>query len=166
MTDEKKQAEFIKMLRQSESILLRLCLCLGRRDGNADDLYQDVVCQLWERWHTYKGDSSPKTWAVRVALNTIGQQERWNRHKPRYVEMDIKQFESIVDEPDDPYLETLYRLIDRLKDSERKLLMLYLEDMSLAEIAYATGLGENAAKQKIYRIKKKLITLKEEVENE
>ncbi|MBP5189747.1 MAG: sigma-70 family RNA polymerase sigma factor [Bacteroidales bacterium] len=166
MTDEERQATFLAMLRQSEGILLTLCIHLGRRRENVNDLYQDVVCDLWEHWHTFRGQSSPRTWAIRVALNTIGQKMRWERRQVRVVQLDQQKLEKIAEERDDPEIETLYRLIDRLGNTERQLLLLYLEDLSMAEIAYATGLSENAAKQKIYRIKKKLKRLKEEDENE
>ena len=161
MTNEKKQAEFLAMLRQSESLLLRLCLHLRSRRDSVEDTYQDVVCVLWEQWPRFRGESSPRTWAVRIALNTIGQKMRWNKHQPRFVKIDRQQLENIAYEPEDPDIELLNELIEHLNDTDKELLMLQLEGMSIDEIAYATGISANAAKQRLYRIRLKLKHIKE-----
>ena len=43
--------EFEQMLRRSRSILYRICLAFtDRQPCNIDDLYQEIVCNLWRGW--------------------------------------------------------------------------------------------------------------------
>ena len=162
-TDDRRQSEFLEMLRQHEGFLLKVCLVFGGR-GREDfkDLYQEIALNLWESWKFFRGESDPGTWVVRIALNVAGQELRRRKNRPQFVEFDERFYDLLADEATDERYHRLYDLIDRLGDDERKLLFLYLDRKSLREIAAITGGTEVGVKQKIHRIKKKLSTLKQQ----
>lgn len=45
---EKLQKDFLEMLNQCQGIVMKVCLCFtDRQPANIDDLYQDIVSELW-----------------------------------------------------------------------------------------------------------------------
>lgn len=154
--------EFEQMLRRSRSILYRICLAFtDRQPCNIDDLYQEIVCNLWRGWPQFRNDCDPSTWVYRVALNTAGMELRRQKRadRPDIIPIDDRLRDSLAGEAADPLIEELYRLIDQLPDDEKKLIFLYIDHLSHAQIAAIAGTSEDAVKHRIHRIKKKLITL-------
>ena len=160
--DERQQTEFLKMLRQCEGTLMKVCLYFtDRRRDDFRDLYQEIACTIWEAWPTFRGESDVNTWVTRIALNVAGQEIRKRKRMPQFVELEESFYDTLADEASDLRYHRLYNLIDRLDDDdERKLLFLYLDRKRLREIAEITGTTESAVKQKLYRIKQKLNDLK------
>ena len=158
---ETRHTEFEQMLRRSRRIIYGICLAFtDRQPNNVDDLYQEIVCNLWRGWPKFRGESNPTSWVYRIALNTAGMELRKRKRRERYEFIPID--ESLLDllsEEIDPRREELYELIDQLPDDEKKLLFLYLDHLSHAQIAEITGTTEDAVKQHIYRVKQKLVRL-------
>ncbi len=156
--DARQQAEFLQMLRQCEGTLVRVCLFFtDRSDDDFRDLYQDIVCNLWESWPCFRGDSALNTWVSRIALNVAGKELHKRKRRQDFVRLDKNIHDTIADEATDLRVQPLYRIIDKLEDDfDRKLLFLYLDRHTLSEIAQMTDLSEAAVKQRLYRIKQQL----------
>lgn len=162
MTQKKAEhIEFEQLVRSSRRILYSVCLAFtDRKPDSINDLYMEIVANLWHSWPKFHNESSPATWVYRIALNTAGMELRkrrrwgWLKTYP----MDESFVASLAEDPD-PRIEELYELIDLLPDEEKKLLFLYLDHLSYAQIAQIAGTSENAVKQHIYRIRQKLIQL-------
>lgn len=152
------------MLRRSRRILYRICLTFtDRQPDNVDDLYQEIVCNLWHGWPKFRGESDPTTWVYRIALNTAGMELRRRKKNERYESIPLDEnFADTLAEETDPRREHLYNLIDQLPDDEKKLLFLHLDRLSYAHIAEIAGTSEAAVKQRLYRIRQKLIQLHEQ----
>ena len=153
--DERQQTEFLQMLSQCEGILIKVCRYFTRRRPcDFRDLYQEIVCTLWELWPTFRGESKPSTWVTRIALNVAGQEIRKRKRMPLFVEYDAAIHDILSDEATDLRYQPLYRLIDNLQDDyDRKL---------LREIADITGTTEAAVKQRLYRIRQQLLEMKQQ----
>ena len=151
------------MLSQSEGTLVKVCLCFSKPNSEEfRDLYQDIVCALWESWRTYRGKSKLNTWVTSVAINTAVKYYRKRKRMPQFVEIIDNMCDNFVDEGPDTCYQHLYELIESLDSGEdRKLVYLYLDKKSIREIAKETGITEAAVKQRLYRIKKKLKQLKD-----
>ncbi|MBP9990166.1 MAG: sigma-70 family RNA polymerase sigma factor [Bacteroidales bacterium] len=156
--DARQQAEFLQMLRQCEGTLVRVCLFFtDRSDDDFHDLYQDIVCNLWESWPGFRGESALLTWVTRIALNVAGKELHKRKRRQDFVRFDRNIHDTIADEATDLRIQPLYRIIDKLEDDfDRKLLFLYLDRHPLCEIAQMTDLSEAAVKQRLYRIKQQL----------
>ena len=158
---ETRHTEFEQMLRRSRRILYKVCLAFtDRQPDNVDDLYQEIVCNLWRGWPKFRGESDPTSWVYRIALNTAGMELRKRKQKERYefIPLDENLTDTLAEETD-PRREYLYNLIDQLPDDEKKLLFLHLDHLSYAQIAQIAGTSEAAVKQHLYRIRQKLIQL-------
>ena len=145
------------MLLRMRSVLYRFCLAYT--DGppaNVDDLYQKIVSKLWNGWGSFRNESDETTWVYRVAINTVRMEYREQQHSVTFVPLDSQLLDSLADDSGDEQLETLYHLIDRLPDLDKQITLLYIDDLTHAQIADLVGMSENAVKQRIYRIKLKL----------
>ena len=148
------------MLRRSRNILYRICLAFtDRQPDNVDDLYQEIVANLWHGWSKFRCESDSMTWVYRVALNTAGMELRKNKkNRYRFLSVSEELLETLAEETD-PRKEELYDLINLLPDDDKKLLLLHLDHLTNAQIATIAGISESAVKQRLYRIRKKLIQL-------
>ena len=69
--NRRREKEFYEMLNSCQGVILSICCSFaGRGTPDADDLYQEILVNLWVGMHTYRGESDIKTWVHVVALNT------------------------------------------------------------------------------------------------
>ena len=149
--------EFAMMLQRNEGIIFRLCFALGDHSiENARDLFQDICLHLWNGWDKYKGQCKESTWVYKVAINTLKMKHRRHRTHIEYVSIDKTMLNMLADNTKDSHIEDIYEIIDSLDSGEQQLVYLYLDGNTMKEIASIVGKSENAVKQKIYRIFKKI----------
>ena len=71
MKQNKRYIAFMEMLRRSDSTIFKICLMFTDRDPeNVKDMYQDIVCSLWESWPRFRGQCKENTWVYSIAFNT------------------------------------------------------------------------------------------------
>jgi RNA polymerase sigma factor (sigma-70 family) len=129
------------------------------------DLFQEIVYQLWRSYPGYRRESSPITWLYRVALNTALTSARGRARRPRLVPLESAPEPAAPQaQSHDPEAAALHRAIGRLEEVERALLMCYLEDLSYARIGEILGLSESNVGVRLTRIRSRLRALVEEVE--
>ena len=162
----KQQAEFLKVLTRCQGTLMKVCLYYHRHNpDNLRDLYQDIVCVLWERWPTFRDECDVNTWVTQIALNVAAQRMREHKRMPSFVQLDEDLCDAIADEAVSPLHDRLYHLIAQLdNDDDRNLLYLYLEKKSILQIAEIMNITYGAARQRLRRIKTKLIQLNNQIE--
>jgi len=121
-----------------------------------EDLYQEVVCNLWSAYPNYRSESSESTWIYRIALNTCITGLRKDRHRPKGSTVSILQ--EVIAEPENmgEQINEMYRLIHQLKTLEKAIVLLWLEEKSYQEIADITGLTVSNVATKLKRSKEKL----------
>jgi len=155
--------KFGQLLRSLRGFLLRVCLHrAGLRPDQAEDLYQDIVADLWQQWPTFRHYDNPAAWFRRCALNAAVSDWRSRKGAPRLVPIDEQLRADLAAEAADPCVEQLYHLINLLPDDEQQLLFLHLDVLSYENMAAVTGSTPAAAKQHVYRIRKKLVLLNQQ----
>lgn len=156
------EEEFLKILHNSQRIIFNICLTFtNRQPDNVRDLYQDIVCNIWAAWKSFRYQSSPQTWIYRIALNTATGNLRRHRRAPQIVSIDDSILVTLTDPEENKLYDELYHLIDLLDNEDKQLLFLYLDRHSMKEIAQIVQSTEDAVKHRIMRLKRKLINLKE-----
>jgi len=126
---------------------------------DAEDLFQEILLQLWKAYPQFNKSSKVSTWMYRVGLNTAITRLRKNNRSPSFEELaSVHQAlpETGVQRLDILFDKDLQEAIDRLDKFDRALLMLYLDEKSYKEIAEIMGLSESNVGVKVNRIKKKL----------
>ncbi|MEJ2006244.1 MAG: RNA polymerase sigma factor, partial [Cyclobacteriaceae bacterium] len=64
------QDEFISRIEKHQGILHKISFMYARTKADQEDLYQEMILQLWKSYPSYQGKSAFSTWMYRVALNT------------------------------------------------------------------------------------------------
>jgi len=122
--------------------------------GSEDDLYQEILEQLWRSFDNFKGKSSPKTWIYRVSFNTAMTRLR-KVAKQRKVEQTIKNIKQQGTSSDEScQAEILDDFMTSLNDTDLSVLMMYLDGLSGHEMADVLGIELNAIQVRISRLKK------------
>jgi len=147
------ETEFLNMLQEYNRIIFKVASFYEDKNTTIDDLYQDVVLNLWKAFPNYRKESQLSTWIYRIALNTCVTFYRNNSRRPVCVEIspEIKEY---VEENET--VAELYACINSLGKLERALILLYLEDRPYKEIAEIMGITTTNVSTKINRIKEKL----------
>jgi RNA polymerase sigma-70 factor (ECF subfamily) len=151
--------DFIRMVRENEKIIYKVCSFYVSENFPMEDLYQETVSNLWKAYPKFRNESSYSTWIYKIALNTcISGMRKENRH---YQKVSLSFSEEIAFEPDsmEEDIRELYSLIYQLKTLERAIILLWLEEKSYQEIAEITGLSLSNVATKLKRIKEKLKTM-------
>ena len=153
----KNKEYFIDMVFKHIAIVYKICN-LYAKDGEKDDLKQEIIYQLWKSFPSYKGTAKFQTWMYRVALNTALLELR--AKKIKYTELTEnefnKQYESYDNSDKKKKVQLLYFFISKLNDLDKAIIFLYLEQNTYNEIAEITGINEKNVSVRLVRIKEKL----------
>jgi RNA polymerase sigma factor (sigma-70 family) len=121
--------------------------------GAEQDLFQEILLQLWRSLDRFEGRSSLDTWAYRVALNTAIVWRRRARAEPHETRAKAAREAAVTSGPRDE-LVILDEFVSSLETAERALFVLYLENLTYRQIAEVTGLSESHVGVKLHRLKR------------
>ncbi|MBO4660454.1 MAG: sigma-70 family RNA polymerase sigma factor [Prevotella sp.] len=156
---DKKQIEkeFLDMIEAQKRVIYKVCYIYAKDQEELNDLFQEVVLNLWKSFPRYRGDSKFSTWVYRVAMNTCITFLRRSSSRPQTVPMTANiAGQMVADEGTAAQLRELYRLINQLGKLERALILLWLEERSYQEMADILGISKANVAVKLNRIKGKL----------
>ena len=124
------------------------------------DLVQEIHAALWRSFAIFEGQCAERSWVHRIAHN-VGVTHMLTRRRVRKAQ--LVGLEQIAELPDgnDPEKATgersladrLLAAIHRLRPADRQVMLLYLEDLTAAEIGEVTGLSASAVAVRIHRLK-------------
>jgi RNA polymerase sigma-70 factor (ECF subfamily) len=159
-TDEHK---FNELVNENRGRILRVCRAYAWNSADQDDLYQEIVLQVWRGLPGLKDKQFAGTWLYRVALNTAMSFVRKRASRAlRVIHFEPADLERTIesrqakDEIVDDRIALLYTAIYRLDPLEKALVTLLLEDLTYEQIAEATGISANHVGVMLHRAKKKL----------
>ena len=133
MTDTERQ--FAKTVREHKSTIYTVCYMFSKDDDEVNDLFQEVLINLWKGYDSFGHRSDIKTWIYRVALNTCISLDRKKRRTATVrLAMDINLFEDR--DEDTRQVDLLHKRIQRLQPFDRAIVLLWLEDLSYEEIGH------------------------------
>ena len=150
---------FIEQISKNQGIIHKICniYCINSEDKK--DMMQEITLQLWRAYPSFKGDSKFSTWMYRISFNTAITNIRKSKRSPLMEalfdsDQDIPEKEDFTELDDD--VNMLYKAISKLKEADRAIILLYLEEKSYNEIAEIVGISEKNVSVKLVRLKKKL----------
>lgn len=158
MTYQVTNLEFIKVIEAHKRIIFKICNAYCKAPADREDLAQEIIYQLFRSWEKYDPAFKHSTWVYRVALNVAISLFRTNTRSGHTVLLG-DTFIEIADNNNDELeenLRTLRILIQELKELDRALMILYLDDKSYKEIAAILGISESNVGTKVSRIKETL----------
>lgn len=158
MDTKPDKEKFMALMERNKGIIFTICNSYCKNRDDIDDLSQDIVYNLWKSFNSYNTDLRFSTWMYRVALNVAISFYRKGKRLRSKVVYDEKLIRL---EADNGYEETedfrlLFNFIGTLKDMDKSIILLYLEDKTYKEIASIVGISETNVATRIGRIKERL----------
>lgn len=158
MTEQEQKHIFEQWLDQHRALIFKVVRAYAVTAMDRDDLFQEIVVQVWRSIPSFRQESSTVTWIYRIALNTA---IRWMRKEQKHSRVEtLDAVEHILLEssaPVDDRLTWLYEEIYKLDEIDRSVTLLLLDGFSYKEMASVLGITESTVGVKITRIRKKLI---------
>ncbi len=153
---------FIGLLAAHGQSLYRFIYTLLPDPDQAQDVYQECVMALWERFGDYRADQPFLPWAYRFAHFQVLAHRKRNRRRPAQLEDDVLDLLAEVqieeNERFEAQLRALPACLERLKQDERHLLELrYDGGASLARIAEETERCAESLYRALHRVRNKLL---------
>lgn len=151
-----RQTLFLKLLNANHGRWRVIARSYAAAD--ADDLFQDILLQIWKSLPSFRGDSASGTWCYRVALNTALTWRRADqtRRERLPVAGDVAGVASQTPDAKPDLSSVLQSLMVSLSPTDRALLLLALDDVSYAEMVAIVGGTEGALRVRVHRIKQRL----------
>ncbi len=152
------QHVFADLIREHQGLLYKVTSIYTNSKEDQEDLFQEVVYQLWKYFDTFREESKISTWMYRVAMNTAITHLKKAKKKGNYMpitEMIWVQANN-KDEVFEERLKLLYTHIGKLSQLDKGLMLLLLEGKSYKEMSTITGLKPSNVGTRISRIKEKL----------
>lgn len=160
---DKTEQEFVALIKEYERVIYKVCYLYATPNAPLNDLYQEVVLNLWKAFPKFRRECKLSTWIYRISLNTCISFMRKEKSIPEIVSLTPAEADRSEEwDETQAMLRQLYRMINRLGQLEKSIILLYLEEKSYEEISEITGLTVTNVATKLNRIKEKLRKMKKE----
>ena len=153
------EKEFLQIIQRNQGIIHKVCSIYCDLDEDRNDLFQEIVAQLWKSYPSFRNDSKFSTWMYRVALNTAITSFKKSKRRPDQSSLTYDNFQIAEERYDletEENIKQLHRAVSQLTGVEKSIVLLFLENKKYEEIAEITGITQNYVRVKMNRIKKKL----------
>ncbi|MDF9800036.1 RNA polymerase sigma factor (sigma-70 family) [Catalinimonas alkaloidigena] len=150
--------DFTHIISQHQGIVHKVCRIYRDTPEDREDLFQDILYQLWKSWPSFRGEAQVSSWMYKVALSTAIARYRKPSVFQNTIPLTAQEGEE-RQQAEHPEKEKLYRAIALLNDADKAIITLYLDDYAYEEIAEIIGISVNYVGVKINRIKAKLSQL-------
>jgi RNA polymerase sigma-70 factor (ECF subfamily) len=153
-----KEQEFLSRIENHKGILFKVSKMYMDNADDQQDLFQEIVLQLWKAYDSFKGESQFSTWMYRVAINTaivFLKKEKRKVDKYEIATDTIKEEETDTDEKEIK-LQHFYKALQQLDKVDKAIIFYQLEGYSHREIGLNLGISEGNARVKLNRAKEKL----------
>jgi RNA polymerase sigma-70 factor (ECF subfamily) len=144
---------FLELFHENKARIQRLCWGYLDSPHDAEDLFQEIMANVWNSLPSFRGESKISTWVYRIAVNTaLVHRKKWKRSEELQdvadtrpcAQQDLERRERLA---------LLRAAIATLAEQDRLIVTLLLEGLSYKEMAEITGLTVNHVGVKISRIK-------------
>ena len=150
------ELQFTKMVKEYRKTIYTVCYFYSKDTEEVNDLYQEILINLWKGFEKFRGESSLKTWIWRVSLNTCNNQERKKKSSVQTIPLSIDLDLYNDDDVQSKQIQMLYDRINRLDVFDRAIILLWLENMNYQDIADVVGISLSNVTNRLFRIKEQL----------
>lgn len=142
-----------QLILSSERQLYATAKSILTNDQDCEDAIQEAIVKAFSKIYSLKNDNYAKTWLMRILINecySIG------RQMGKIEVMADVNMESAVQEETRDYSE-LYRAVNKLKKELKiPVILYYMEEFSVKEIAQILDISEGAVQKRLARARQKL----------
>lgn len=140
--------------------IFRICSSFSDDSEQAKDLSQEVYLNIWKSLDSFQGKSHVNTWVYRITLNIcLRAKTNIDKRKKKITNLGGIEFQRFPAQKDEEIdFSKLYSCIKTLREFDRTIILLYLEELPYREISEICDISENYVAVKIKRIKEELST--------
>ena len=150
--DEK---EFEQLVKKHKNTIYTVCFMFSKDSEEVNDLFQEVLINIWQGLPSFKGQSKMETWIWRISLNTCISCERKKKKNATVPStMDVDLFED--KDAEAQQVRMLYDRVHRLQPFDRAIVLLWLEGIAYDEIAAIVGITTSNVATRLFRIREQL----------
>ena len=147
---------FKEFIEDNKATIYKICRAYANDAEELKDFVQEVTIQLWRSHERFENRSKLSTWVYRVTLNVCLTLSKKRNRKVDTVSLLSTDYYDAGDEIEKEQIALLYKGIKRLRESERAIVLLYLEDKSYKEIAEILGITITNVGARVNRAKNQL----------
>ncbi len=149
------EQRFEQTLKEQKDTIFTLCYMFSKDEDEVNDLFQEVLINLWNGFEGFEHRSDIRSWVYRVALNTcISYDRKRRRTDAERLNMNINLFEDR--DEDTRQVDMLHKRISKLQPFDRAIVLLWLENLSYEEIGQIVGITTKNVSVRLFRIREQL----------
>ena len=80
------------MVREHKSTVYTVCYMFSKDTDEVNDLFQEVLINLWKGFDSFRGESKVDTWIWRIALNTCISDDRKKKRRGERGRLCLRDF--------------------------------------------------------------------------
>lgn len=156
------EQEFANIVREHKSTIYTVCYMFSKNQDEVDDLFQEVLLNLWRGIEHFKGESKLATWIYRISLNTcISDDRKKKKHATETLSQQADIY-AATDEAETRQIQMLHKRVHRLRPFDRAIVLLWLEGLPYDEIGAITGISAKNVSVRLVRIREELKQMTDE----
>ncbi len=157
MMQNKLKGSFEQILKKNKNKIFRICRIYAVSPLEPQDLFQEVIFQIWKSLDSFSDQSAIDTWVYRITLNICLRSkmklDKNNQKTDRFESIHFTPIEKEIDDSEEEKFRFLKECITSLNETDTSIIVLYFDNLPYKEIA---GFSENYIAVKMKRIRKKL----------
>jgi len=156
---------FAQIFARHRGTVARVVFRMIGPSADAEDVVQEVFLNVYRSLPSFRGDSKFSTWLYRLATNVTRMYLRRGRSRPRFADVEVPETRRDGPPPETPDVQieraervrALYRLLDRLSEKKREVLVLHdLEGVPAKEIAATLEIPVLTVRTRLFYARKEL----------
>lgn len=149
------EQEFARLVQEHKDAIYTVCYMFSKDQDEVNDLFQEVLINLWRGIDSFKGEAKMSSWIYRISLNTcISADRKKKRLKTEPLDMDVNLYDD--HDADVRQIQMLHKRVHKLRPFDRAIVLLWLEDLSYEEIGAIMGISSKNVSVKLVRIREEL----------
>jgi RNA polymerase sigma factor (sigma-70 family) len=157
METELKSTHFLEVVNSNKGIIYKVASLYCNDTEARKDLVQEIIIQLWRSYDNYDKKFKQSTWIYRISLNvaiSFYRKEIRRKDISNPISKNVLSFEDTNHGSEtESEISVLHQFISELKELDKALMLLYLDEKSYKEISEIMGISETNVATKIGRIK-------------
>ena len=153
---QRQEEAFEQTIAKYADTISGICFSFAKTSAEYEDLRQDALINIWRGIGNFRGEAETRTWIYRVVMNTCVSVYRKQQRNP--IRNAIAEIPEIADTDSNTRedITWLHSLISQLPNTDRCIIIMWLDEQSYDEIASVTGLNRNTVATRLRRIRLKL----------
>lgn len=148
---------FLSVIEAHKALIYKVANSYCKDPEDRKDLVQEIILQLWKSFGRYDEQFKHSTWIYRISLNVAISFYRKENTRKKLSNPFSESIFRIIDLHENKQMEEgalfLQQFIGELKELDKALMLLYLDEKSHREISEIIGITETNVATKIGRIK-------------